>query len=58
MLFSAKTYVYKFYNDSNERTVGKLFEGIIHKHMFNFFLDNKLFYKYQSGFLLNNSTIY
>ena len=39
-------------------TVGKLFERIIHKHMYNFFLDNKLFYKYQSGFLSNNSTIY
>ena len=26
--------------------------------MYNFFLYNKLFYKYQSGFLENNSTIY
>ena len=38
--------------------VGKLFERIIHKNIHNFLLDNDLFYKYQSGFLPNNSTVY
>ena len=38
--------------------VGKLFERIIHKYIHNFLLDNDLFYKYQSGFLPNNSTVY
>ena len=38
--------------------VGKLFERIIHKHIHNFLLTNNLFYKFQSGFLPNNSTVY
>ena len=38
--------------------VGKLFERLIHKYIHNFLLDNDLFYKYQSGFLPNNSTVY
>ena len=38
--------------------VGKLFERIVHKYIHNFLLDNNLFYKYQSGFLPNNSTVY
>ena len=38
--------------------VGKLFERIIHKYIHNFLLDNDLFYKYQSRFLPNNSTVY
>ena len=38
--------------------VAKLFERIIHKYIHNFLLDNDLFYKYQGGFLPNNSTVY
>ena len=38
--------------------VGKLFERIVHKYIHNFLLDNNLFYKYQGGFLPNNSTVY
>jgi hypothetical protein len=51
-------------NPSNYRPVsllsccGKLFERIIFKHMYNFFNDNKLVYKYQSGFLPNHSTTF
>ena len=39
-------------------TVGKLFERLLHKHIYNFLLSNDLFYKYQCGFLPNNSTVY
>ena len=39
-------------------TVGKLFERIIHKHLHNFMIEHNLIYKYQSGFLPNNSTVY
>ena len=35
---------------------GKLFERLVFKNMYNFFLDNSLLYKYQSGFLPNHST--
>ena len=51
-------------NVSNYRPVallsccGKIFERIVFKHMYNFFLDNKLIYKYQSGFLPKHSTTY
>ena len=40
--------------------VGKLFERIVHIYIYihNFLLDNNLFYKYQSGFLPKNSTVY
>ena len=37
---------------------GKLFERVVFKHMYNFFLDNNLLYKYQSGFLPNHSTTF
>ena len=37
---------------------GKLFERIVFKYMYNFFIDNDLLYKYQSGFLPNHSTTY
>jgi hypothetical protein len=37
---------------------GKLFERIIFKHMYNYFLENNLIYKYQSGFLPNHSTTF
>ena len=52
------------HNPSNYRpivllsSVGKIFERIIHKHLHNFMIDNNLIYKYQSGFLPNNSTVY
>ena len=37
---------------------GKLLETIIFKHMYNFFLENNLLYKYQSGFLPKHSTTF
>ena len=37
---------------------GKLFERIILKHMYNFFMSNDLLYKYQSCFLPKHSTTY
>ena len=37
---------------------GKLLERIIFKHMYNFFLENNLLYKYQSGFLPKHSTTF
>lgn len=39
-------------------TVGKVFERILHKHLHNYMLENKLLYKLQSGFLPNNSNVY
>lgn len=39
-------------------TVGKVFERVIFKHMYNYFIENALFYKYQSGFLSGHSTVY
>ena len=38
--------------------VGKVFERVVFKHMYNFMFDNELFYKFQSGFLPNHSTVY
>ena len=35
---------------------GKLLESIIFKHMYTFFLENNLLWKYQSGFLPKHST--
>jgi len=37
---------------------GKLFERLVFKHLYNFFLENNLLYKYQSGFLPNHSTTF
>ena len=37
---------------------GKIFERIIFKHLYNFFIANDLIYKYQSGFLPQHSTTY
>ncbi|OWF47171.1 RNA-directed DNA polymerase from transposon BS [Mizuhopecten yessoensis] len=39
-------------------TVGKVFERVIFKHIYNYFFENSLFYKYQSGFLPGHSTVY
>ena len=39
-------------------TVGKVFERVIHKYLHNFLVSNDLLYKYQCGFLPNNSTVY
>ncbi|PJE78081.1 hypothetical protein CI610_02987 [invertebrate metagenome] len=36
--------------------IGKLFERVVHKHIYNFLIENDLIYKYQSGFLPNHST--
>ena len=38
--------------------VGKSFERIIFKHMYNHILENELLYKYQSGFLPGHSTVH
>ena len=38
--------------------IGKLQERIVFKNMYNFLLDNNLLYKYQSGFLPHNSTVF
>ena len=37
--------------------VGKLFERAVFKHISNYLLDNKLLYKYQSGFQTGHSTV-
>ena len=39
-------------------TVGKVFERVVFKNMFNFFFSNNLFYKFQSGFTLGHSTLH
>ena len=39
-------------------TVGKVFERVVFKHMYNFLRDNDLFYKNQSGFLPKHSTVF
>ena len=38
--------------------VGKSFERIVFKHMYNHILENKLLYKYYSGFLPGHSTVH
>ena len=38
--------------------LGKLMERVVHKHMYNFFIDNNLIYKLQSGFLKGHSTVH
>ena len=38
--------------------VGKSFERVIFKHVYNHIADNNLLYKYQSGFLPEHSTIH
>jgi hypothetical protein len=35
--------------------VGKVFERVIFKYIYNFLIDNSLIYKYQSGFMHNYS---
>lgn len=39
-------------------TVGKVFERVIFKHLYNYFVENSLFYKHQSGFMHAHSTVY
>ena len=39
-------------------TVGKVFERVIFKHAHNYFIENSLFYKYQSGFMPGHSTVH
>ena len=38
--------------------VGKVFERVVFKYIFNFLLDNSLIYKYQSGFMRGHSTVH
>ena len=38
--------------------IGKLQERIVFKNLYNFLLDNILFYKYQSGFLPHHSAVF
>ena len=38
--------------------VGKSFERIVFKHMYNHIFENEPLYKYQSGFLPGNSTVH
>ena len=38
--------------------VSKVFERVVHKYLHNFFIENKLLYKYQSGFVAGHSTVY
>ena len=38
--------------------IGKLQERIVFKNMYNFLIDNKLLYNYQSGFLTHHSTAF
>ena len=38
--------------------VSKIMERIIFKHLYNYFYENDLFYKYQAGFLPGHSTVY
>lgn len=38
--------------------VGKVFERIVYKHIFNFIFEHKLLYKFQSGFVPGHSTFH
>ena len=38
--------------------IGKLFERVVYKHLYNYFHVNKLLYKYQSGFQAGHSTVH
>lgn len=38
--------------------LGKVFERIVFKHMYNYLLENNLFYNLQSGFLPQHTTVY
>ena len=38
-------------------TIGKVFEKIVHKHVFNFFRDNNILTSLQSGFVPGDSTV-
>lgn len=39
-------------------TVGKVFERVVYKHIYNYFLENSLFFQFQSGFMQGHSTVY
>jgi hypothetical protein len=41
-----------------ESCVGKVFERVIFKYIYNFLIDNSLIYKYQSGFMHKHSTVH
>ena len=38
--------------------VGKIFERVVFKYMYNYTVEHNLIYQYQSGFLPNHSTVY
>ena len=38
--------------------VGKVFERVVYKYLYNFFITNSLLYKFQSGFLTGHSTVH
>lgn len=38
--------------------LGKVFERVVFKHMYNYLLNENLFYNLQSGFLPNHTTVY
>ena len=38
--------------------VGKVFERVVYKYIYNFLIDNSLLYKYQSGFMHGHSTVH
>ena len=38
--------------------VGKIMERVVFKYVYNYFHSNRLFYKYQAGFLPGHSTVY
>ncbi|PJE78143.1 hypothetical protein CI610_02928 [invertebrate metagenome] len=39
-------------------TVGKVLERVIFKHLYNYFFENALFYRFQAGFMPGNSAVY
>ena len=47
-----------FHSVSLRSNNGKSFYRIVFKHMYNYILENKLLYKYQSGFLPSHSTVH
>ena len=42
----------------NPTRVGKVFEQVMYKHVYNHLITNTLIYQYQSGFLPGHSTVY
>ena len=53
-----KTLVTNYRPISLLSSVGKVFERVMFKHVFNYFISNNLLYKYQSGFIPGHSTVH